>query len=246
MDESQAHCSAEGSTRSSRADQSDEGTRPSRRALLWRLGIGLVLLALAFAVDRHGYSVLRTLTLYDQWGEMREGLTAAKFLGSGLGSALILLMVGLLDPLGWRRAGVLLVVMLTAAATGGVAKMLAGRERPSHLDQVPGQERLAFHGPARGLREAPFQSFPSGHTLSSFASATTLAAFYPPARIVLYGVATATAVNRVVKHQHFLSDVVAGGLLGHLMAWWLLGTRWLRRRWTGARRETPSHRAADL
>jgi undecaprenyl-diphosphatase len=200
--------------------------------VLRRLVIGLALLAIAFAVDRHGYTVLRTLTLYEHWGEMREGLTAAKFLGSGLGTALILLSVGFLDPRGWRRAGVLALVVLTAAATGGIAKMLAGRERPSHLDQVPGQERIAFHGPSRGLREAPFQSFPSGHTLSSFASATTLAAFYPPARVVFYGVATATAINRVAKHQHFLSDVVAGALVGHLMAWWLLRRRRIKAGWS--------------
>lgn len=224
--------------------KSNDGSTNERRTLIIRLLAGLTLLAFAFAVDRHGYAVLRMITLYESWGEMRECLTAAKFLGSGLGTALILIVVGTLDARGWRRAGVLLVIVIIAAATGGVAKMLIGRERPSHLDQVPGQERMAFHGPARGLREAPFQSFPSGHTLSSFASATTLAAFYPPARVVLYGIASATAVNRVVKHQHFLSDVVAGGLVGHLMAWWLVRRRRFKARWSAEQPDDCS-RAVD-
>jgi membrane-associated phospholipid phosphatase len=197
-----------------------------------RLLIALLLLALAFLLDRHAYELLRTATLYDHWGEMREGLTAAKFLGSGLGTALVVLAVGVIDPRGWRRALALLLVVLIAAGLAGVIKVLSGRERPSHLDQVPGQERLSFNGPARGLRQAPFQSFPSGHTTGSFASATCLARFYPPARVLFYGVAVATGVNRVVKHQHFLSDVVAGALIGHLTALWLLNRPRLRRLWS--------------
>ncbi len=197
-----------------------------RRAL-----VGGFLLFLAFALDGSAYQVLRTLTRYEHWGEMREGLTTAKFLASGLGTAVILVLVGFLDRLRWRRAGVLCLVVLTSTLAAGLLKMTLGRERPSHLDQVPGQERNAFHGPAQGMRHAWYQSFPSGHTTSAFTTATCLAAFYPPARVVFFALASATAVNRVVKHQHFLSDVVGGGLFGHLMALWLLSRPGIYRRW---------------
>jgi undecaprenyl-diphosphatase len=187
-------------------------------------------MAAAFVLDRSAFGLLRSLALYDNWGELREALTAAKFLGSGLGTALIVLAVGAID--GWRRARVLLVVVVVAGLAAGLLKVTAGRERPSHLDQPVGGERIAFRGPVLGFRQAPFQSFPSGHVTAAFASATCLASFYPPARALCYGVAAAAGVNRVVKHQHFLSDVVAGGLLGHMVALWLLhGTR-LRRWWT--------------
>ena len=202
-----------------------------RRSLLLRAGVGVALLGLAFLVDRAAFSVLRTGVLYDHSGEIREGLTMAKFLGSGLGTLVVGLVVGLVDPQRWRRAAVLWMVVVAAGFSAAVLKTAAGRERPSHLDQPVGRERIAFHGPAVGLRRAPFQSFPSGHTAGAFASATTLAAFYPPARVVFFCVATASGVNRIVKHQHFLSDVVAGALLGHLVALWLLSRQRVRRWW---------------
>ncbi len=202
--------------------------------MFFRAAAGAVLVATAFAVDRHAFGLLRTATRYDHWGEMREGLTAAKFLGSGLGTAVVALIVGFLDRRGWRRAVAFLLVVALASGAGAVLKGLAGRERPSRQGQVPGRERTVFHGPSGGLRHASCQSFPSGHTLSAFASATALSAFYPEAAPVFYAVATATGVNRVVKHQHFLSDVVTGAVLGHLLALLLLDVGWIRRLWKGS------------
>ncbi len=210
-----------------------------RRVLLRRLLGGLALLALAFLVDRQAFGWLRTVTLYDHWGEMREGLTAAKFAASGLGVVLAGVVVGILDRRGWRRAGVLWLVVASAGLSGSVAKALAGRERPSNAHQVQGAERTVFHGPDQGLHHASSQSFPSGHTTSAFATATCLAAFYPPARWVLYAAACATGVDRVVEHQHFLSDAVAGALLGHLLALWLLARPRVRRWWTGGSGPAP-------
>ncbi len=207
---------------------------PDSRTFLVRALSGAALLAAAFLLDRPAFPFLRTVTLYDHWGEMREGLTAAKFLASGLGTLLVGLVVAYLDPRRWRRAGAFFLAVVLSATAGSVLKVSFGRERPSREGQVPGRERTVFHGPSLGLRHASCQSFPSGHTLSAFASATALAAFYPPAAPVFYGVATATAVNRVVKHQHFLSDVVAGGLLGHLLALWILWRTHLRRWWLEA------------
>ena len=201
------------------------------RLLARRAAIGAALLLLTLAVDRAAFAALRSGLLYDHWGEMREGLTAAKFLGSGLGTAVVALVVGTVDRRRWRRALVLILAAALAGAAAGGLKILTGRERPSHLDQPVGRERLYFGGPWRGV-DAPFQSFPSGHTTGAFASATCLSAFYPPARVVFYGVAVAAGVNRVVKHQHFLSDVVAGGLLGHLVALWVLSRPAARRWWT--------------
>lgn len=201
------------------------------RTLLRRLLVGLFLVGLAFLVDRQAFTVLRTGLLYDHSGEVREGLTAAKFLGSGLGTFLVGIAVGLVDRRGFRRTAVLWMVVVVATAGGGVVKVVVGRERPSHLDQAVGQERMAFRGPRAGLRFAPYQSFPSGHTVSAFASATALAVFYPPARGVFYAVAAASGANRVVKHQHFLSDVLAGALMGHLLALWLLAQPAMARWW---------------
>jgi len=204
----------------------------TRRTLLKRLGAGLGLLGLAFLLDASAFDVLRQITLYDHWGEMREGLTGAKFLGSGLGTLVVGLAVWALDRRRWRRAVVIWMVAATAGLGAGVLKVATGRERPSSEDQVRGQERTVFHGPVRGARSAYSQSFPSGHTVGAFASATCLSAFYPGAAPVFYTVAAAAGANRVIKRQHFLSDVVAGALLSHLIALWLLSRRRVRRLWS--------------
>ncbi len=183
----------------------------------------IILVGIAFLLDPYAYVFLRAVLNYENWGEMRELLTAAKFLGSGLGAFVVGLIVGVIDRsgLGWRRARILWLIFVLTGTAAIVVKVATGRERPSHLDQPAGQERFAWTGPRCGI-EAPFRSFPSGHTTTAFAVATGLAAFYPPARIVVFVGAGFTGINRIVKHQHFLSDVVVGALFGHLMALWLL------------------------
>ena len=203
----------------------------NRAGTLPRVFFGLGLIGIAFVLDRWAFGFFRAVTFYPRWGEMREGLTAAKFVASGLGTLAVGLIIAYLDRRHWRRAAAFWLVIILSAAVGSVIKVAAGRERPSRADQVPGHERTVFHGPALGLRHASCQSFPSGHTLSAFASATVLSAFYPGAEPVFYVVATATGINRIVSHQHFLSDVVAGALLGHFLALLLLRWWWIRRLW---------------
>ncbi len=66
---------------------------------------------------------------------------------------------------------------------------------------------------------APFSAsswksgFPSNHTTAAFALATPLAQHYDAPW--LYGLATITAIGRVQSRQHWLSDTVAGGVLGY-------------------------------
>ncbi len=204
-------------------------TEKLKRIPMWaKLVVGVVATGLAFLIDRSVYEPLRVILLWEHSGEVREAFTAAKVFASGVGTLLVALAIAMLDRKHRRRALAFLMVVALASTIGLALKVTTGRERPSHLDQLPGQERMAFHGPARGLSEAPFRSFPSGHTVTAFASATCLSAFYPPARIAFYSVATATGVNRVVKHQHFPSDVLFGALIGHAWASWMLGWRRIR------------------
>ena len=57
-------------------------------------------------------------------------------------------------------------------------------------------------------------SFPSGHTITAFAIAIALGAFYPMLRVELLFCAASIAASRILLGMHFLSDVIAGGLLG--------------------------------
>lgn len=57
-------------------------------------------------------------------------------------------------------------------------------------------------------------SFPSGHTMTAFAFAMALSSFYPSLLPVLLFCALSIAASRILLGMHFLSDVVAGALLG--------------------------------
>ena len=66
------------------------------------------------------------------------------------------------------------------------------------------------------------QSFPSGHTATSFAGAELLRSEFREERPIIshsdYGIAVATAVLRLRKNKHWLSDVVAGAAIGVISA----------------------------
>lgn len=61
-------------------------------------------------------------------------------------------------------------------------------------------------------------SFPSGHTITAFAVAISLGLFYPPLLIGLLFCAASVAVSRILLGMHFLTDVIAGGAIGAVLA----------------------------
>jgi undecaprenyl-diphosphatase len=69
-------------------------------------------------------------------------------------------------------------------------------------------------------------SFPSGHTITAFAVALSLASFYPSLLVGLLFCASSIAVSRILLGMHFLSDVLAGALIGSGLAY---GVVWLIR-----------------
>jgi undecaprenyl-diphosphatase len=83
-------------------------------------------------------------------------------------------------------------------------KRLTGRRRPC---------QIAPHCWATLLPPDRF-SFPSGHTMTAFAVAIPLALFYPTLMIGLFFCALSIAMSRILLGMHFLSDVVAGALIG--------------------------------
>jgi undecaprenyl-diphosphatase len=83
-------------------------------------------------------------------------------------------------------------------------KRLTGRRRPCQIEP---------HCWATLLPPDQF-SFPSGHTMTAFAVAIPLSLFYPTLTIGLLFCALSIAMSRILLGMHFLSDVVAGALIG--------------------------------
>ena len=70
-------------------------------------------------------------------------------------------------------------------------------------------------------------SFPSGHALNSFAVGSVLALAFPVLALPLLATSASVAASRVVLGLHWLSDVVAGALVGAMIGTgtWLLLVR---------------------
>ena len=101
---------------------------------------------------------------------------------------------------------------LTATAltlgTNALTKYAVGRARP--LDE----KGAAQFG---GLQSAAAQSsFTSNHVAAAFALATPWAQAYEQPWI--YGLAASSALGRLQSREHWLSDTVAGGLMGYAIA----------------------------
>jgi len=61
-------------------------------------------------------------------------------------------------------------------------------------------------------------SFPSGHTITAFAVAVSISHYYPDLTFGLLFCALSVAASRILLGMHFLSDVVAGAVIGSLLA----------------------------
>lgn len=66
-------------------------------------------------------------------------------------------------------------------------------------------------------------SFPSGHTTAAFMIAGITSICFPGISLLAYSWATLIGLSRVMLRVHFISDVLAGMLLGSLIAFLSLG-----------------------
>lgn len=102
-------------------------------------------------------------------------------------------------PLLQATASDLIRSLLLASSMVVPLKRVTGRWRPDHSDR---------------------RSFPSGHSANAFAMSTALARRYGIwAGVPCYALAALTPLARIQDRRHYLSDVVAGGVLGVAAGW---------------------------
>ena len=92
-------------------------------------------------------------------------------------------------------------------------KNIGHRSRPN-----AGLGKSSWYGPEIGGKH---KAFPSGHTTTAFAIATTFAQIYKEKKWIVisaYSIATVTGISRVHDNKHWATDVFAGAALGYFSA----------------------------
>lgn len=146
------------------------------------------------------------------------------------------LLVVLLDPHVRRRLLDWWAALGLTSLACHTLKMTLGRPRPKLGDPyvltLPWEHyvRMRPEGPEvlRALRfdGSDLWSLPSAHTAAAVVMSLFLARLYPPLRPFAVGMAVAVGLIRVLFVAHWPTDVVAGALLGYLVADAVWRGRW--------------------
>ena len=115
-----------------------------------------------------------------------------------------------------RMARFFIAAVLLSGVIVNVFKGVIGRYRPSEWikSQTYGFDNFSF-------LEYTANSFPSGHSTTAFAVGVSLALLFPKYRLWFLLAAAAVASTRVVLYQHYVTDVMAGALVGGITAYTL-------------------------
>ncbi|MEQ6166871.1 MULTISPECIES: phosphatase PAP2 family protein [unclassified Ekhidna] len=117
-----------------------------------------------------------------------------------------------------RRYGLILsMVGIGVSLVSSFFKFVVFPDTPRPSIFFEGQEILAK---VEGVQMLDLNSFPSGHAMAAFALATFIALMLQNNgySLLLLTMACLTALSRVYLAQHFLIDIMAGSLIGIIIA----------------------------
>jgi undecaprenyl-diphosphatase len=156
-------------------------------------------------IERRDHGLMRRLNRWRAPRWIRYWMIAATRMGDGwlwYALGIILLLWG--GPQRFSAVGAAGSAAIAGIIVFKALKRLSQRPRPCHLEP---------HCWSKVLPPDKF-SFPSGHTMTAFSIALVLSYYYPSLEGTLLFLALSIGFSRIVLGMHFLSDVLAGIVLG--------------------------------
>jgi undecaprenyl-diphosphatase len=156
-------------------------------------------------IENRDHRLMRRLNRWRAPRWIRFWMLAATRMGDGwlwYSLGFILLLMG--GEQRFAAVGAAGCAALTGVLVFKALKSISRRQRPCQLEP---------HCWSKILPPDKF-SFPSGHTMTAFSIALVISYFYPSLEGPMYFLAISIAVSRIVLGMHFLSDVLAGAVLG--------------------------------
>src|SRR5579863_7962612 len=156
-------------------------------------------------IERRDHRLMRRMNRWRAPRWIRIWMIAATKMGDGwiwYGLGIMLIIFG------WAQR----IAAVGAAGSAAVIGIFVFKGL-KHLSQRPRPCQYEPHCWAKVLPPDKF-SFPSGHTMTAFSIALVVSYFYPSLEGPLFFLALSIAVSRIVLGMHFLSDVLAGMVLG--------------------------------
>ncbi|WP_158262492.1 MULTISPECIES: phosphatase PAP2 family protein [Pirellulaceae] len=163
-------------------------------------------------------------------GDLKKLISLSEVFGHGTGVAMVVLAVFALDLQNRWKVGLLIATAFGAGLMANVAKFMGvARQRPHAFDfSQPIWDSFYQTFPflhwfsQEELRQAAYQSFPSGHSATAAGLCVGLCYLYPHARWYFLLVAGLACFQRVAFRMHFTSDAFLGAALGMATATLLL------------------------
>jgi undecaprenyl-diphosphatase len=156
-------------------------------------------------IENRDHRVMRRMNRWSAPRWIRFWMLAATRMGDGwlwYSLAFIVLLIG--GTQRFAAVGAAGCAALVGVAVFKLLKALSHRQRPCQYEP---------HCWSKVLPPDKF-SFPSGHTMTAFSIALVVSYFYPSLEGAMYFLAISIGVSRIVLGMHFLSDVLAGAVLG--------------------------------
>lgn len=166
-----------------------------------------VAMKIVYSIQKLDNSILVAIKKYIQNKYLDKAMPIITGMGN-MGIIWFVIALALMLDKPYREIGniVVLTLIISTIVGEGIVKHIVRRARPCN-----------FYNNFNLLIEKPLSySFPSGHTLSSFAVAEVLSKYWSQYKFIFIGIALLIALSRLYLYVHYPTDVIAGIVIGIL------------------------------